>query len=197
MFTTQLAIDLVFVALGTVLLVLVLSGVRLAVRALRGRDEATAPTPVVSPSLVLVVALVALLGVHVLRTGPQPVEASDRYEAVAGPAVPTAAADDGAGGPVSARIATLMGRSTLDLREASIGPGQEAIVSVFVAMGRVTLRVPDGWDIDATGLPAIGVVEDTRQPQPIVRERSRPLDQPAPRLVLRGVVLMGTVEVAS
>lgn len=196
MFTTQLAIDLVFVALGTVLVVLVLSGVRRAVRALRRRDEAT-PTPAVSPAVVLVVALVALLGVHVLRTGPQPVEASDRYETVARPAAPTAAGEDRVGGPLSARIGTLMGRSTLDLRQASVGPGEEAIVTVFVAMGRVTLRVPDGWDVDATGLPAVGVVEDRRAPRQIVRERSRPVDRLAPRLVLRGLVVIGSVEIAS
>lgn len=199
MFTTQLAIDLVFVALGTVLVVLVLSGVRLAVRALRRRDGATPPpAPVVSPAMILVVALVALLGVHVLRTGPQPVEASDRYEAVAGPAVAAAADEDGVEGALSARIGTLIGRSTLDLRQATVGPGEEAIVTVFVAMGRVTLLVPDGWDVDATGLPAVGAVEDTRAPGPIVRERSRPVGQlAAPRLVLRGVVVMGSVEIAS
>jgi hypothetical protein len=198
MFTSQLAIDLVLVALGTALILLVLWGVRDGVRRLSRREGVTPPKrPAISPALALAGALVALLGVHVMRTGLPSAEASPGPEEVG-----TAAAlgrgratDAVAVGPVSARIGTVMGRSTLDLREAIIGPGEEAVVTVFVAMGRVTLRVPDGWELDATALPAISTVNDTREPRPGAGEDAH--TEPAPRLVLRGLVMLGTVEVTS
>jgi hypothetical protein len=100
-------------------------------------------------------------------------------------------------GPVSARIGTVIGRSTLDLREASVEPGEAAVVTVFVAMGRVTLRVPDTWEVDATGLPSISAVQDTRGTRAVTAEDAPTRIQRAPRLVLRGVVILGAVEITS
>lgn len=128
--------------------------------------------------LILAVALVASLVAHVFRAGPA-IEAAEP----SGAARPT--------GFLSARIGTVMGRSTLDLRETTIAPGEEAVVTVYVAIGRVTLRVPEGWDVDATALPGITDIQDTRLPV------ASSVAGPRPRLVLRGVVMIGTVEIAS
>jgi hypothetical protein len=64
--------------------------------------------------------------------------------------------------------------------------------------------VPDGWEIDTTALSAFSTVKDTRERGSGIgdqgsEERGRSVRQsgPAPRLVLRGIVMMGAVEIAS
>jgi hypothetical protein len=125
----------------------------------------------------------------------------------------------------NARVAAIMGRSTLDLRQVNLAPGEEVIVDVFVAMGRATVRVPDHWVVDASALPVMGSVgEDRFTPladeiaaeaeaddkdskgdasageRPAladVKPVQPPAAGPAPRLRLRGFVMMGKVEVTS
>lgn len=132
--------------------------------------------------LALAIALIISLGAHVVRTDGAAIEASEGR-------VTAGSAD-----VLSARIGTVMGRSTLDLRETTITPGEDAVVTVFVAMGRVILRVPPDWDVDTAALPAISRVSDTRGPRTADAGDSA---APRPRLVVRGVVMFGTVEVAS
>jgi hypothetical protein len=122
----------------------------------------------------------------------------------------------------NARVAALMGRSSLDLRQVNLGPGEEVIVDVFVTMGRATVRIPDHWVVDASALPVMGSVDEDRftsiseeiaaeleekddgKADAPTSERSAPAavpppptDGPAPRLRLRGFVMMGKVEVTS
>jgi hypothetical protein len=125
----------------------------------------------------------------------------------------------------SARVAALMGRSSLDLRQVDLAPGEEMTVDVFVTMGRATVRIPDHWIVDASALPVMGSVDEERF-APITNEivgdadapereneadrvaANPPTDfepkvapptatEPRPRLRLRGIVLMGKVEVTS
>jgi hypothetical protein len=190
MFTIPIAADLIFVVLTTMVTLLVLHAARAVTRRLRGVEPAD--RPVASPALVLAIALVALLGVHVFRTGAS-VEAVDRGRAAA-PGLPDSVHHEPVPGFVSARIGTVVGRSTLDLRQASVSPGQDAAVTVFVAGGRVTLRVPEEWEVDAAALPR-SAVEDTRRPAH--GEAAPGGSGSRPRLVLSGFVLLGTVEVTS
>src|SRR5687768_1328223 len=62
----------------------------------------------------------------------------------------------------SGRVAVLMGRSSLDLRQVKLGPGEEVVVDVFVTMGRATVRIPDDWVVDASALPVMGSVDEER-----------------------------------
>ena len=62
----------------------------------------------------------------------------------------------------SARVAAVMGRSSLDLRQVHLAPGEEVIVDVFVTMGRATVRIPDHWVVDASALPVMGSVDEER-----------------------------------
>ena len=138
--------------------------------------------------VVLAVSLVASLVAHVVPTGSTKVEASDGAEPRPGPST----------GFFSAQIGPTIGRSTLDLREAGIAPGQGAVVTLFVALGQVVVRVPDGWEVDATGLSSISTVKDTRRPRTGTDDAGgSAATGPAPRLVLRGIVMMGAVEIAS
>jgi hypothetical protein len=91
-----------------------------------------------------------------------------------------------------ANVTNVMGRSDLDLRDATLAPGASATLQVFSMMGAVMVRVPPTWTVETGALTAMGGVRD---------ERSRSLDTPdpnagpAPRLVLRGVVAMGRLTI--
>jgi len=112
------------------------------------------------------------------------------------------------------RVAAVMGKSSLDLRQVNLGPGQVMTVDVFVTMGRATVRIPDGWVVDSGALPVMGSVDEERFPPPA--DAGTPDEQPQegqaaagpppappsttgppPRLRLRGFVMMGKVEVRS
>lgn len=78
----------------------------------------------------------------------------------------------------------IMGGVHLDLREASIA--NEAYVYLFAMWGGVELVVPQGWMVDIQLTPVLGGIED----------KTRPVADPdAPRLIVRGTVLMGGLEV--
>ena len=89
-------------------------------------------------------------------------------------------------------LTSVMGRATLDLREAKLAPGQEAVVDVFVTMGRGEILVPPDWTVDMSALPAMGAAEDNRWRGPAGDAAGNP---PRPRLVVRGFVMMGKVDI--
>lgn len=62
----------------------------------------------------------------------------------------------------SGRVAAVMGKSSLDLRQVNLKPGDQITVDVFVTMGRATIRIPDTWVVDATALPVMGSIEESR-----------------------------------
>ena len=108
----------------------------------------------------------------------------------------------------SGRVAVLMGRSSLDLRQVKLGPGEEVVVDVFVTMGRATVRIPDDWVVDASALPVMGSVDEERftaitSDELVAKEKEAELELPgkrpgpSPRLRLRGFVMMGKVEITS
>src|SRR5688500_17573193 len=114
-------------------------------------------------------------------------------------APPAAAAETGKAGPGVAqatadgatRLVALMTQSSLDLRQLNPAPGEQVIVDVFVTMGSARVRVPDHWVVKTGALPVMGsiAIEDDRY-------RATGVGAP-PRLVLRGFVLIGKVEVTS
>lgn len=83
------------------------------------------------------------------------------------------------GGEVSA----FMGGCQLDLREASVQG--EAVINVFAMWGGIDIRVPDDWVVSLEGVPLLGGFS----------ENTKPLGDRNKRLVIRGVALMGGVEV--
>jgi hypothetical protein len=108
--------------------------------------------------------------------------------AAAATAAPGVAQATGDGGT---RLVALMTQSSLDLRQLNPGPGEQVIVDVFVTMGRARVRVPDHWLVNTGALPVMGSIA-------IEEDRFRGAGVGAPpRLILRGFVLMGKVEVTS
>ncbi len=82
-------------------------------------------------------------------------------------------------------MTSVMGESVLDLREATIPPGEEAVIDVFTVMGGLVLRVPAEWKIDVQAVPVMGGIKDQR-----VGSAEAGTTTP-PRLVVRGSLLMG------
>ena len=99
-----------------------------------------------------------------------------------------------------ADITNVMGRSELDLHDATMAPSANATVHVFSAMGAVVVRVPPTWAVETGAVTALGGVRDDRGG--VRDERDTPVERddtagPAPRLVLRGLVLFGRLTITS
>ena len=77
-----------------------------------------------------------------------------------------------------------MGGGKLDLREAGMA-GTEVTLDVFTLMGGFEVTVPEGWSVVVEVIAFMGGCEDKTR---------RPADAAAPRLIIRGFVMMGGVE---
>jgi hypothetical protein len=94
-----------------------------------------------------------------------------------------------------ADLTNVMGRTDLDLREATLAPGESASVQVFSMMGAVMLRVPPTWTVDTGAITAMGGVRDERPSRSSdTPDPGAPAGTP-PRLLLRGVVAMGRLTI--
>jgi predicted membrane protein len=84
------------------------------------------------------------------------------------------------GGEMSA----IMGGCELDLTQAQLADG-EAVIDVFALWGGIEIRIPDTWGVSGQVQPIMGAFED----------KTRPPRDAKTRLIVRGVVIMGGVEV--
>jgi len=127
----------------------------------------------------------------------------------------------GAGPFRGADMTSVMGNCTLDLRQAVLAPGEETTIDVFTLMGGAVVRVPEGWTVDVRAVPIMGGVRDQRagaqgrfagrrrlrdrdvevnepaDAPPVSAEQTTPATGPAPRIVLRGFVMMGGLVIRS
>jgi hypothetical protein len=129
------------------------------------------------------------VGVYVIwlsfnRRDIQPGERSERISAVAvlGGVDRRVVSASFRGGDVTA----FMGGGKLDLREATVPPGAEAVMDVTTIMGGFEIRVPETWNVIVDIVPFMGGYED---------KTGHPTDPTAPRLRIRGFVMMGGVEI--
>ena len=81
-------------------------------------------------------------------------------------------------------LTAVLGGCEIDLRQAKIDG--EAIVDVFAMWGGIELRVPEEWTIVTRVTPLLGGVEEKTRP---------PQVGPPQRLIVRGFVIMGGVEI--
>ncbi|MET7795287.1 DUF1707 SHOCT-like domain-containing protein [Streptomyces decoyicus] len=82
--------------------------------------------------------------------------------------------------------ACLMGGGEIDLREANFA-GPEVVINCWAIMGGVNIVVPPGVEVDVRGLGIMGGFDS--------REDGVPGDPGAPRVIVRGLALMGGVSV--
>jgi predicted membrane protein len=80
-------------------------------------------------------------------------------------------------------LTAIMGGLEIDLRDASIKG--EAIIDIFAMMGGVEMRVPEDWLVVVEGFPFMGGYED----------KTRPPKVSTKRLVIKGIAVMGGVEI--
>jgi hypothetical protein len=90
----------------------------------------------------------------------------------------------------SAQMTAVMGGCQLDLRQASLAPGEEAVVTVFAVMGGLEIWLPSGWILTSEVVPIMGGVEDKRLP-PLPPPSGAGAPERPPRLILRGHIIMG------
>ena len=84
-----------------------------------------------------------------------------------------------------ADLGSIWGACTLDLRRATIPPGEEAVVEVFALMGGHEIVIPEEWMVDSRVFALMGGVDDKTRP---------PKDPSAPRLVVHGAIIMGGLD---
>jgi predicted membrane protein len=84
-----------------------------------------------------------------------------------------------------ADLTAFMGGCEIDLRQASIEPGTEAVIDVFAMWGGVEIKVPPDWTVITRAIPIMGGVEDKTH-APATADK---------RLVIRGLLLMGGASV--
>jgi predicted membrane protein len=84
-----------------------------------------------------------------------------------------------------ADLVAFMGGCEIDLRRTVIA-GDAAVIEVLIVMGGIELKIPEDWVVDVRALPVMGGVS--------VAPRVPRSENPQ-RLVLRGTVVMGGVEI--
>ena len=85
-----------------------------------------------------------------------------------------------------ADLTAIMGGCEIDLRQASMAPGTEAVVDVFAFWGGIDLKVPEDWLVVVRAVPIMGGVED---------KTHTPASPAARTLVIRGIIIMGGVTI--
>ncbi len=84
-----------------------------------------------------------------------------------------------------AELTAFLGGGKIDLRDAKLA-GDQAVIDVFTIMGGFEILVPNTWNVIVEATPFMGGIDDkTRQQSGLS----------APRLILRGFVMMGGVEI--
>jgi hypothetical protein len=81
-------------------------------------------------------------------------------------------------------LTAIMGGCEIDLRAASITSG-DAVIEVFALWGGIEIRVPEDWTVIGKIVPVMAGFEDSTRPP---REANK-------RLIIKGLVVMGGVEV--
>ncbi len=82
-------------------------------------------------------------------------------------------------------LTAFMGGCVADLTRATITEGRP-VLRVFALWGGIEIRVPRDWSVDSRVLALLGAYEDQTDP---------PSAGDGPRLMIRGVAIMGGVEV--
>jgi len=83
-----------------------------------------------------------------------------------------------------ADVTVFMGGIELDLRGADLR--QTAVIDAFVMWGGVEIKVPNDWTVELRGTPILAGLEDKTAAPPVPGVK---------RLVVRGAVIMGGIEV--
>lgn len=92
-----------------------------------------------------------------------------------------------------ASMTAVMGGCQLDLRQASIQPGEDPVVDVLTVMGGLEIVAPSTWTVVLDIVTILAGAEDKRLPS-VAGAAS---EQSAPRLTVRGTLILGGLTVKS
>ena len=81
-------------------------------------------------------------------------------------------------------LTAVLGSCQIDLTRAGLA-AEGAVIEIFAFWGGIELRIPEDWALDLQASVLMGGIEDKTQSQ----------DSSAPRLVVKGLALMGGLEV--
>jgi predicted membrane protein len=81
-------------------------------------------------------------------------------------------------------LTAFMGGCEIDLRQAAING--EAVLDVFAMWGGIDIKVPENWTVISRVTPLLGGFEDHTRP---------PQNTDQHRLIIRGVVVMGGIDI--
>ena len=93
-------------------------------------------------------------------------------------------------------VTAFMGGYQIDLRQATIAPGEEAVLDIFTAMGGGEIVVPASWTVSTPIVVVMGGIDDKRI-APLPGAIPTTGGKAAPRLVLRGLLMLGGIEIKS
>jgi hypothetical protein len=182
------ALGLMAVSLGDMVvpLVLILIGATLVSRTLRGSGPQRPPRPQ-RPGLDTGMRAVPPVPPVPPVVGVPRSDASGRVSLFAMMGEAKRASNDNPfrGGEMTA----VMGGCVLDLRQAQMAPGDQAVLNILAVMAGHEIWVPQGWTVASDVVPLLGGTDDKRLP-PLA-----PVPPDAPKLLLKGFVLMGGVVV--
>jgi hypothetical protein len=82
-------------------------------------------------------------------------------------------------------VTAILGGCTLDMRGSSIEG--EAVLNVFAVCGGISIKCPPDWTVVLHGTPILGGFD----------EKTAPAPDSAKRLVVKGYVIMGGLEVTN
>jgi len=133
--------------------------------------------------LILVIIGGGMLYQAVVRHAIVPADADGTISAIAilGGVERTIGTQDFRGGELTA----VMGGCEIDLRDAAIQQ-DEAVLNIFAFWGGIELKVPENWIVVVQGFPIMGGFEEHTHPTK---------DGPQKRLLIKGFVIMGGVEI--
>jgi hypothetical protein len=92
-------------------------------------------------------------------------------------------------------ITGFMGGTQIDLRQATIPPGEAVRLEVFAVMSGCDLVVPSSWIVSTPAVVLLGGIEDKRLPA--LPEASAAPRTPPPQLILSGFLMMGGITIKS
>jgi hypothetical protein len=134
---------------------------------------------------------VVLFGGWVLRNGVRPPGTAVCDASVSDDTIGAVAVMSGVKRRSSSRdfrggdVIAFMGGAVIDLRDAMVA-SDAARLEVFAMWGGIEVFVPEGWAVEDRVFPFMGGVDDKTR---------RPTAEAPPRLVVRGLAVMGGVEI--
>jgi predicted membrane protein len=133
------------------------------------------------PLILVIIGVAILWGAWTRERGP--LVGGDTVDATAllGGVERTCTSQDFRGGEITA----IMGGCEIDLRQAAIKT-DEVVLHVFAFWGGIEIKVPETWAVTLEGFPIMGGMTDSAR---------TPIERSNQRLLIKGFVMMGGVEV--